>query len=171
MRKWEKADKPQFVFAHVGRKWLDFVRWGIEHSDHCWTTVRSPIHTWGTHWGNVHDSLQSNSDAIWKDQLGKIRGQYETLIQLVDEYPDLYIHPVEDPITDLGDYLGLELTPNHKTFSRNTEMKDALRRRDLHKINELCYGTDFFECFRDSITPDIKDFYERLGYDIWWTDG
>jgi len=168
MKKWEQADKPVFVFAHVGQNWMDFVEWGIENSDHAWMTIRSPIHTWGTHWGHIHMMLDPDRND-WKWVLGKMRGQWEAQLELLQKYRDLHIHPVEGDIRDLGEHLGLDLNPEQNTYSKTTEMKTALRDRDVDKINELCNGTDFFECFRDYITPDIRELYEACGYEIWWT--
>ena len=130
-------------------------------------TTRSPIHTWGTHWGTVADPLAKGEDYAWKRKLGRIRGQYEAQLRLAEKAP--FIHKVEGDIDNLGEFLGLDLPKDNNTFSRPTPMKEALRNKDVEAIEKLCYGTDFFTCFRDSITPDIKDFYEDLGYDIWWT--
>ena len=105
----------------------------------------------------------------WKAILGKMRGQYEAQLALLEKYPDLYLHPVEGDIEGLGDHLDLELSPDQRTYSKMTAMKTALREKDVDKVNRLCNGTDFFECFRDSITPDIRDLYESHGYEIWWT--
>ena len=168
MKKWEEANKPVFVFAHVGQNWMDFVEWGIDNAEKSWMTIRSPIGTWSTHWGHVQLCLATDRHD-WKAILGKMRGQWEAQLWLLDKYPDLHIHPVESDIDDLGEYLGLDLSPDQNRYSKTTAMKAALRERDVEKINALCHGTDFFECFRDSITPDIRDLYEKHGYDIWWT--
>ena len=165
--KWEQAGKPEFVFAHVGAKWIDFVEHGIENSEKPWMTIRSPIHTWGTQWKNMEKVLYRGKFG-WQEKLGQLREQYETQMMLLEKYPDLYVHPVESDLKGLGEYLGLDLPTDNNTFSRNSPMKAALREKDVEQINKLCHDTDFFECFRDSITPDIKDFYEGYGYDIWW---
>jgi hypothetical protein len=170
MAKWEKAGQPEFVFAHIGPSWIDFVEWGIENSEKPWMTVRSPIHTWGTQWANLEGSLKA-SNFFHKDKLGQMRGQYETQRMLVKKYPDLYIHKVEGDINELGEYLGLDLPEDSERFSRPTRMKEAIRDKDTKTMNELCGDTDFFTCFRDNLTPDIREFYENLGYDIWWTNG
>lgn len=168
MQKWERTEKPEFVFAHVGRSWIDFVRWGIENSEKPWMTIRSPIGTWGTHWKNTESELY-NERYGWKEKLGQLREQYQTQMQLVEDYPDLYVHPVESDISDLGNYLGLDLPTDNNTYSRSSPMKHAIRMRDVETMDKLCNDTDYFRCFRDNLTPDIKDFYEGYGYDIWWT--
>lgn len=80
-----------------------------------------------------------------------------------------HIHRVEDPIQNLGEYLGLELEPHDQTFSNDSPVKQALRERDDEKLEELC--GEFYTTFRDYTTPEIQDFFEDLGYDIWWTNG
>lgn len=167
LKKWEQAKQPEFVFAHVGDSWIDFVCWGIENSDKPWMTVRSPIHTWGTQWKNMEPTLKAGRYG-WQEKLGQLRCQYETQMELCEKYPDLYIHPVESDLDNLGDYLGLELPADNQTYTRSSPMKDAIRKQDVVAIDKLCNDTDFFRCFRDNITPDIADFYEDLGYDIWW---
>lgn len=167
-KKWEEAEYPKFVFAHVGESWLDFVRYGIENSEKPWMTIRSPIHTWGTHWKNQEPQL-ANGKFGWQEKLGQLRRQYEIQMQLIEDYPSLYVHPVESDLSALGEYLELDLPTDNETYSRMSPMKDAIRTHNTEEMNRLCNGTDFFECFRDSITPDIKDFYEGYGYDIWWT--
>ena len=168
LKHWEKAENPTFVFCHVGRKWIDTVHWGIENSEKHWMTIRSPIHTWGTHWYNMEATLWRNKYG-WQEKLGQMREQYTAQQQLVEDYPDLHIHVVENEVSYLGEYLELDLQPEAKTFSRPSRMKRAIQEHDIETMQKLCNDTDFFEAFRDNITPDIKDFYEGHGYDIWWT--
>lgn len=165
---YENAGEPKFIFCHVGRYWQDMVRYGIENSEKPWMTIRSPIHTWGTQWKNVEKNLYDGTFG-WQEKLGQMRSQYEFQQELIRDYPDLYVHPVEGDINKLGEHLGLRLSSDNRTFSRQSPMKTALREKDTETMNRLCNDTDFFECFRDYITPDIRDFYEGYGYEIWWT--
>lgn len=167
-KKWQDAGEPEFVFCHVGRKWIDMVHHGLNNSEKPWMTIRSPIHTWGTHWKNFADVLEKGRYG-WQEKLGQVRSMYEAQMELLDQYPDLYVHRVEDDINGLGDYLGLQLGTDSFRYSRPSPMKTAIAKHDTEEMNSLCNNTDFFECFRDSITPDIKDFYEGFGYEIWWT--
>lgn len=162
-------DNQKFVFCHIGQRWADWIE-TINDQPHIktWITVRSPIHTWGTHWGHLADSSFDHQGVY--EKLGQMRSQYEALLQLAPKVG--HIHRVDlDNIQDLGDYLGLELEEHNQTFTKTTPMKEALRNKDVAKIEELCKGTEFYTAFRDYTTPDIKDFFEELGYDIWWYNG
>ena len=158
------------MFCHLGQNWEDWIDSVLEQ-DHIktWITVRSPIHTWGTHYGHLYAGRSDNNLAAY-EKLGQLRGQYETLQKFAPRVG--YIHRVEmDPLSKLGDYLGLELKEHNKTFSNPTPMKEALMNKDLPKIEQLAEGTEFYTAFRDYTTPEFKDFFEDLGYDIWWTNG
>lgn len=163
-----KQENQKFIFCHIGQRWGDWINTmcDLPHIK-TWITVRSPIHTWGTHWGHLADSSFEHQ-AVY-EKLGQMRSQYEALIELAPKVG--YIHRVEDDIQNLGDYLGLELEEHNQTFTKTTPMKKALREMDVAKMEELCKGTEFYSAFRDYTTPDIKDFFEDLGYDIWWYNG
>jgi len=157
------------VFCHIGPNWVDYLEECIENSDKSWMTVRSPIGTWGTQWKGAHRTFH-NTDYFWKSKLGQLRGQWETQMKLAPSFD--YIHRVEkDPMSELGQFVGLVLDPNNERFSVHTSMKDAIREKNTEQIAELCEGTEFWTCFQESITPDIANFYEDLGYDIWWKNG
>jgi len=161
--------EPEMVFCHIGPRWVEFLEEHIEHSTKVWMTVRSPIGTWGTQWKGAHKSFDE-SGFTWKRKLGQLRGQWETQMQIASQFP--HIHRVDlDPMSKLGDYVGLTLSEDNQTFSTFTPMKTAIADRDTKTIAKLCEGTDFWECFVEYITPDIADFYEDLGYDIWWKNG
>ncbi len=166
----KKVEKwTDMVFCHIGPGWVKYLEDCIENSENSWMTVRSPIGTWGTQWKGAHKTFHT-TDYFWKKKLGQLRGQYETQMKLA---PSLdYIHRVDlDPMSKLGKFVGLDLDENNNMFSTPTPMKAAIASRDVDKIAYLCKGTDFWECFRDSITPDIAEFYKDLGYDIWWNNG
>ena len=161
----------KFIFCHLGQRWDDFIQAVIDEEQiKTWITVREPIGTWGTHWGHLSKDLQSANPQTAYEKLGQIRTQYDTLRQFVDKVD--YVHRVDlDPLSKLGDFLGLELEEHDQTFSNPTPMKKALIERDLNKIEEMCKGHDFWRAFHDYITPDFKDIFEDLGYDIWWYNG
>lgn len=164
----------QFMFCHIGPKWQDWIEQvAAEPHIKTWITVREPIGTWSTHWGHIWEAEQNEGKVDYRalyDKLGQLRGQYETLRELLPKVD--YVHRVdEDPISSLGDCLGLELKEHDNTFSRPTPMKRALLERDLSKIEGMCQGHDFWKAFHDYLTPDFKDLWEDLGYDIWWYNG
>jgi len=167
-KQYKNAGEPAFVFAHVGARWIDFVKYGIENSEKPWMTVRSPIHTWGTQWKNMESPIASGNQYAWKEKLGQMRQQYMTQRELLEEYPDLYIHKVEDGLDGLSEYLGLDLKEHERTFTRESPMKQALKHKDLSRMELLCQQTDFFKGFQQGITPELREFYENLGYEIWW---
>jgi len=163
----KRGDQQKFIFCHIGQRWGEWIE-NICEQPHIktWITVRSPIHTWGTHYGHIMDHMHESPRAVY-EKLGQMREQYIALMELAPKVG--YIHRVDiDDLSQLGDYLGLELKEHDKQFSNMTPMKQALKERDLYKMEELCEGTDFYKAFRDYTTPDIKDFFEELGYDIWW---
>jgi len=159
-----------FMFCHIGPRWEEFVEMVAEQPHiKTWITVRSPIHTWGTHYGHIMDHMQESPRAVY-EQLGQMREQYMALMNVYDKVG--YIHRVDiDPLENLGNYLGIKLEEHDNRYSKSTPMKQALRERDLDKMEELCEGTEFYKAFRDYTTPDIKEFFEDLGYDIWWYNG
>lgn len=158
----------RFIFCHIGPKWEEWIT-QLCRADHIktWTTVREPIMTWSTHWGHIEKNLETPLHVYQK--LGQMRCQWESLMRMKDEFQ--YIHRVEDPLDGLSEFLGLELEPHEQKFSRPTQIKQALWERDTDKIASLCEGTEFWKAFHDYITPDIAEFYEDLGYDIWWYNG
>ncbi len=158
-----------FVFCHIGPNWIPYLEDCIEHSELSWMTVRNPIGTWGTAYRSAAPTMH-NTDYHYKKKLGQLRGQYETQMQLASTFD--YIHRVDiDSMSRLGNFVGLDLEEDNNTFSIWTPMKDAINDRNIKQIEKLCEGTEFWTCFVESITPDIANFYEDLGYDIWWTDG
>lgn len=160
-----------FIFCHVGMEPIEFINLVVQEPHiKTWITVRSPIHTWGTHWKNASVGWPNGHIQTSFDKLGQLRGQYQTLMDLA---PDVgYIHRIEDPLDGLAEYLGLDLEPHEKTFSQPSPMKQAIADKDLDKIEQLCEGCpEFWTAFRDNITPDFMDFFEGMGYDIWWYNG
>lgn len=163
-----------FIFCHLGQRWDDFINLVCEH-DHIktWITVREPIGTWSTHWGHMWTHQKGNGQVDYQAQyekLGQLRGQYATLKEFLPKVG--YVHRVDiDPISKLGDYLGIELKEHDQTFSNPTPMKKAIIERDLGKIESLCKGHDFWRAFHDHITPDYQDMFEELGYETWWYNG
>lgn len=161
----------KFVFCHLGQRWDDFIQ-AVVDEDHIktWITVREPIGTWGTHWGHLQQDLKGENYQATYEKLGQLRGQYQTLREFLPQVD--YVHRVDlDPLSKLGDFLGLELEEHDQTFSNPTPMKKALIERDLSAIEGMCQGHDFWRAFHDYITPDFKDIFEDLGYDIWWYNG
>lgn len=162
-----------FIFCHIGQRWDDFIDQVVsEEHIKTWVTVREPINTWGTHWGHLHRHQNANGDIDFQAQyekLGQLRGQYATLQSVLPKVG--YVHRIEDGLSGLSEYLGLDLKEHERTFSQSTPMKKALWERDIETIERLTEGHDFWRAFRDHITPDYKDFWESLGYDIWWYNG
>ena len=157
------------VFCHIGPNWIPYLEECVDRSEKAWMTVRSPIHTWGTHYRGVMATMH-DTDYHYKNKLGQLRGQYETQMQLASQFD--HIHKVDlDSMSTLGDFVGLELSSDNDTHSVGSPMKDAIAERDIGRIEALCKGTDFWTCFLESITPDIFDFYCDLGYDMWWAYG
>ena len=154
-----------FIFCHVGQRWDDFIDLVLSHEHiKTWVTVREPISTWGTHFANISDT---NNMRSFYEVLGQLRGQYETLSVLKDKVG--YIHRIEDPISGLGEYLELPLKEHTTTFSRGmSPVKAAIQNRDLDALEELSSGHDFWRAFRDFITPDYRELWESLGYEVWW---
>jgi len=161
----------KFVFCHIGQRWGEWIETICEQPHiKTWITVRSPIHTWGTHFGHILNHNEQQRIQPVYEKLGQMREQYIALMELAPKVG--YIHRVDmDDLSGLSEYLGLDLKEHDQQFSNTTPMKQALRERDLNKMQELCKGTEFFSAFRDYTTPDIKDFFEELGYDIWWYNG
>lgn len=158
--------EPEMVFCHIGPRWVEFLEEHIENSSKAWMTVRSPIGTWGTQWKGAHKTFHE-TDYYWKKKLGQLRSQWETQMRLASSFS--YIHRVElDPMSRLGEFVELDLDDDNERFSVYTPMKDAIKDKDINRIADMCQGTEFWTCFVESITPDIAEFYENLGYDIWW---
>ena len=159
----------KFVFCHIGQRWQDWIEQIIaEPHIKTWITVRSPIHTWGTHWGHIYEKIDKVQPVY--EKLGQMREQYMALMEVAPQVD--YIHRVDmDDLSQLGDFLSLELKEHDRTFSKTTPMKQALKDRDTEKMASLCANSEFWRAFHDYTTPDIKDFFEDLGYDIWWYNG
>jgi len=156
------------VFCHIGPNWIPYLEECIANSEKAWMTVRDPIATWGTHYYTSRDTF-SKSSYHYKNKLGQMRGQFETQLLLAPSFD--HIHRVDmDKMSTLGEFVGLELEEDNERFSRYSPMKDAIENQDIKQIARLCRDTEFWTCFQQSITPDIADFYEGLGYDIWWID-
>jgi len=164
-----KSQWTDFVFCHIGPDWIPYLEECIENSEKSWMTVRDPIGTWCTQYRNVEPTMHE-TDYYYKQKLGQLRGQYETQLQIASQFE--HIHRVDiDSMSTLGQFVGLDLEQDNNTFSVWTPMKEAVKNRDIEQIEKLCEGTEFWTCFVESITPDIAEFYENLGYDIWWANG
>jgi hypothetical protein len=85
---------------------------------------------------------------------------------------DPYIHRVEDPITSLGDWAGVELKDDGNRHSRPNDLREAVEARDLDKVADIInYGT-LFEWFVTTHSANIAPLYrDQLGYDFWWYNG
>jgi methionine synthase II (cobalamin-independent) len=167
----EKQENQKFIFCHIGQRWQDWIDYISTEEPHIktWITVRSPILTWSTHWRHALDNNFEINSAYQK--LGQMRAQYIALEEVAPKVG--HIHRVDmDDLSNLGEYLGLDLKEHDRMFSRQApEMKKALANKDPEELDRLCRGTEFFSAFRDYTTPDIRPFFEELGYDIWWANG
>lgn len=160
------------LFCHLGQRWDDWVQDCIEQPQiKTWITVRSPIHTWGTHFKALLDARDSNMTyQPAYEKLGNMRAAYESLIKFAPQVG--YVHRVEDSLDGLSEYLGIELQEHDVTFSNPSPMKKALQERDVEMVEQLSsFCPDYWAAFRDYMTPDYREFFENLGYDIWWNNG
>lgn len=156
------------LFCHIGEGWEPWINEVLDQEHiKSWVTVRSPIHTWGTNWGVAFN--KPTETRFKYEKLGQLRDGYETLMRIAPRVD--YIHRVEDPLVGLEGFLGFELNQHEQTYSTPSPMKTAIKNKDIKAIEQLCEGTDFWKAFHDYITPDIREFYEQLGYDIWWYNG
>jgi hypothetical protein len=150
--------------------WMDKVEKIMPDTRH-FVVVRDPIKTLCTHFHNntrLKAEKHVRKNNIIVNNLDLYRRVQEGYIARFDPY----IHRVEDPITSLGDWAGVELKDDGNRHSRPNDLREAVEARDLDKVADIInYGT-LFEWFVTTHSANIAPLYrDQLGYDFWWYNG
>ena len=140
-------------------------------ADHRFVVTRDPIMTWATffHDASVHEYEGWDKARIAGNLMSNLISYYVRQNALAAYYDLPAFRADKDSIETLGKFVGVPLAQPGDTFGHEYDFKDAVRARDIEAIKEICRDTLYFERFMMELTPLIKDYYESIGYDIWWT--
>lgn len=132
--------------------------------------VRNPVHTWATHFYNSDVLVANENLAAAVDRVETKKKQLLSNYTLQEEWADkidLWWKCEEDAAL-LGKNFGVETRTGARTYHEGTPMKTAVAFRDVKKIRELSYFTDFWDWFVEDLSPLIRERYEGFGYEFWW---
>lgn len=136
---------------------------------------RDPVKTWATNyvdWRQINpnkNDIGRNKNALAHQNI--LLPCWKAQNRFLEEWQP-HVHRVDiDTLETLGEWIGIEFTEEGHKYSTPSRMKDAVMMKDIDKIEWLCQGTNYWTWFKEEATPVFADFYEKQGYDIWWTNG
>lgn len=119
--------------------------------------VRNPVHTLCTRLEVLRRCDADTSD------LGLF---YKTQDAYIKRF-NPHIHRVENTISALGEWLGIELKEGGQRFSEPNDLREAVNAQDADRCLQIAGSV--WEWFTQTLSPRIEPLYkDRWGYDFWW---
>lgn len=162
--------KPDLVWCHYSHAHKGIPEEFMELAQSHLIVCRDPILTWATNHVDWRDKDRPDSS---KNKMAKSHEQ--PLLQcweaqnFFDREWKPYVHRVDmDNLAGLEAWADVKFEDGASKYSTKSRMKEAVKERDVDKIEWLCEGTDYWTWFKKEATPVFHDFYTEMGYDLWW---
>jgi len=125
--------------------------------------LRDPALIWASH----NKDMPVGKDPA--DTLKNLTGYFNSQLDYIAKFNPATYCVDRDPLSELGDWMGLELygNPNHNSV-RSYGLKKAVIEEDEDSIREIAPA--FWEQFKENCTPLLTP-YAQAGYDLWWDNG
>jgi len=133
--------------------------------------TRDPIMTWASHFNDasLHEYEGWDKARIAGHVMSNLISYYVRQGGLVPYYKLPAFRADKDTVVALGKFLDLPLFAPGQKFANEYDLKEAVIAKDVPRIKEICKDTLYWERFVVELTPMIREYYESIGYDIWWT--
>lgn len=162
---------PLFLWGHFEYKLKDTLWKVAEEAEYRIVTLRSPEMILGTHYLQL--DCKCPRTRIQRTEQKKTALRHYWILQ--EEYIktfDPIVFPIERlDFEDAGIKIEATLREPRTRYGHEYPLKEALKARDEHRIEEIIEDVELWSWFKQYATPTFEKIYREYGYDLWWIDG